>query len=549
VYDDGVANIGEIEKAELNIVTEFDYSLSFSGQTQPAMFSADQPFVRFEGNLDAERAPVSVTWRNVVNGDFYDAGVFRRGPGALDVFAEIPLKKGTNVVTAYVRPSGFSSLFYTRTVMVDEFTYSLAEGATGSFFNLDVTLANPTTAAAPVNVEFLPENGPVVQLADAVEARSPLPIHVNSHVPGAATSTIVHSTSAVPLAVERTMSWDASGYGGHGGTSVAPATRWLFAEGSQGYFNTFVLLANANASPVDVTIDFLLEGGGVVTMPVTVPAKSRYTLFAGDVGGLVNRSFGITINATQPIIAERAMYLPGRHALEGGHESAGVNNPSTRWFLAEGATGSFFDCFVLLSNPNGSEAHVTLKYLRPEGSPIAQPIVMPPNSRSTINVETVAAQLANTAVSTTIVSDIPIVAERAMYWPDISQGWIEAHNSFGVTETGLRWGVADGRIGGPRAHQTYILLANPNPVPAEVEVTFLKPGGITIPRTYTLEPTSRVNIWANGDVPELGEGTFSADIRVVNFQPIAVEKALYWDAEGVTWAAGTNVTATRLPPP
>ncbi len=68
-------------------------------------------------------------------------------------------------------------------------------------------------------------------------------------------------------------------------------------------------------------------------------------------------------------------------------------------------------------------------------------------------------------------------------------------------------------------------------------------------RSYTLAPTSRVNIWANGDVPELGEGTFSADIRVVNYQPIAVEKALYWDAEGVTWAAGTNVTATRLPPP
>jgi len=173
---------------------------------------------------------------------------------------------------------------------------------------------------------------------------------------------------------------------------------------------------------------------------------------------------------------------------------------------------------------------------------------MPPNSRSTINVETVAAQLANTAVSTTVTSDLPIVAERAMYWPDISQGWIEAHNSFGVTETALRWGLADGRIGGPRAHQTYILLANPNPVPAEVEVTFLK-SGAPVSRSYTLAPTSRVNIWANGDVPELGEGTFSADIRVVNYQPIAVEKALYWDAEGITWAAGTNVTATRLPPP
>ena len=378
---------------------------------------------------------------------------------------------------------------------------------------------------------------------------TPKPVHADTYVPNAAASTIVHSTSAIPLAVERTMSWNASGYGGHGGTSVAPSTRWLFAEGSQGFFNTFVLLANDNLSAADVTVDFLLEGGGVVTLPVNVPAKTRHTLFAGDVPGIVNRSFGININSTKPIIAERAMYLPGPHLLEGGHESAGVDSASTKWFLAEGATGGFFDCFVLLSNPNGAAANVMLTYLLPTGATVQQPIVMPANSRTTINVETVDPQLANTAVSTTIVSDIAIVAERAMYWPDISQGWIEAHNSFGVTETGLRWGVADGRIGGARAHQTYILLANPNPVPAEVEVTFLKSGGATATRSYTLDPTSRLNIWANGDVPELGDGVFSADIRVLNFQPIAVEKALYWDAEGVTWAAGTNVTATRLPPP
>jgi hypothetical protein len=86
-------------------------------------------------------------------------------------------------------------------------------------------------------------------------------------------------------------------------------------------------------------------------------------------------------------------------------------------------------------------------------------------------------------------------------------------------------------------------------VPAEVEVTFLKSGAVAFARSYTVAPTSRMNIWANNDVPELGEGTFGADIRVVNFQPIAVEKALYWDSDGVTWAAGTNVTATRLPPP
>ena len=103
-------------------------------------------------------------------------------------------------------------------------------------------------------------------------------------------------------------------------------------------------------------------------------------------------------------------------------------------------------------------------------------------------------------------------------------------------------------IGGARAYQTYVLLANPNTTPAEVQVRFLKNGNATV-RTYTLNPTSRLNIWVNNDVPELGEGSFSADIQVLNYQPIAVEKALYWDAAGIVWAGGTNVTATRLPPP
>ena len=35
-----------------------------------------------------------------------------------------------------------------------------------------------------------------------------------------------------------------------------------------------------------------------------------------------------------------------------GHASAGVTAAATSWFLAEGATGAFFDMFVLLANPN-----------------------------------------------------------------------------------------------------------------------------------------------------------------------------------------------------
>jgi hypothetical protein len=388
--------------------------------------------------------------------------------------------------------------------------------------------------------------GAPFSITRAVSALEPLTLSLDPLVPNAAVSTVVHSTNGVPLAAERTMIWDSTGYGGHGGSAAAPSTGWLFAEGSQGYFSTFILLANDNTTDATVTLNFLLEGGGVVTEMRTVPAKHRLTVYAGDIPALVNQSFGLEVQSTQPIIAERAMYLPGPRLFEGGHESAGVNSANTNWFLAEGATGSFFDCFVLLSNPNATPAHVTLTYLLPSGETVPQTIVMPAQSRQTINIATVDARLASADVSTTIVSDIGIVAERAMYWPNRGGGWHEGHNSFGITETGLRWGLADGRLGGPRGHQTFILLANPNPYPAEVRVRFLKPGLIST-RTYTLNPHSRQNILAN-EIPELGEGTFGADVEVLNYQPIAVEKALYWNSGAEVFAGGTNVTATRLPP-
>ena len=228
---------------------------------------------------------------------------------------------------------------------------------------------------------------------------------------------------------------------------------------------------------------------------------------------------------------------------------------ASAWFLAEGATGPFFECFVLLSNPNSSTAHASITYLLPDGTTVPQTVDIPADGRVTVDVETVAPALANTPVSTIINSDLGIIVERSMYWPDLSLGWSEAHNSVGVIDAGLRWAVADGRIGGSRDHQTYILLANPNPVPAEVSVRFLSNGIAPVTRTYTLPPTSRTNIAAATDIPELAPSdselhrTFSADIQVLNYQPIVVEKALYWNSGGQVWAAGTGTVGTPIPPP
>jgi hypothetical protein len=67
-------------------------------------------------------------------------------------------------------------------------------------------------------------------------------------------------------------------------------------------------------------------------------------------------------------------------------------------------------------------------------------------------------------------------------------------------------------------------------------------------KTFNVGATSRFNIAVTGPgshVPELADESFAAVIE--STQPVIVERLLYADAGGVTWAAGTVATATRLP--
>ncbi len=431
-------------------------------------------------------------------------------------------------------------------------TYYLSEGATGPFFDEDLLISNPNDAVAPVTLTFSKENGEQVVATRSVPARGHLTVHV-WQIPGleaTSASAQIRSDAGLPLVVERTMFWDKSYYAGSTGSSVdKPSKDWLFAEGSQGFFQTFVLVINPNATATDVTFTFLLEGAAPVVKTMTVGPSTRLTLDAGSVPELVNKSFGIAVHAAQPIMAERSMYFgtTPRRLWSGGTESAGVTAASTKWFLAEGATGGFFDTFILLSNPQSSDAHVTLQYLLDNGQTISVPKVVPANARLTINIESEDdTRLHNAAVSTVVISDVPIIAERSMYWPGYAYPWGEGHNSFGVVDAGTTWGLAEGRTGGPYNFHTYILLANPQTTTANVTVNFLRENGAPVAKTYTVAPTSRYNIDV-GSVTELQNESFGAVIQVSNNVPIIVERSMYWDSNGFTFSGGTNATGIALP--
>ncbi len=448
------------------------------------------------------------------------------------------------------------------------YTRYLAEGATSAFFDTRLALLNPGETATTATMTFLRGAGAPVVHAVPVPARTRVTVDPKT-LPGldvAEFSIVVES--GAPLVVDRTMSWERPGYGSHAETSVgAPATTWYLAEGAtHSGFELFYLLQNPSTAPTTVRVRYLLASGAPLAKDYVLPPTSRTNIwvnledFPGRGRALASAEFSAVIESLDdtPIIVERAMYLSNQGRLfNAGHESMGVTTPATQWFLAEGATGPFFDLFILIANPKDTDAEVTVTYLLGDGTTYTRPLTARANSRSNIWVDqeeipgVPGHPLADVAVSTTVASTngVPIIVERAMWWPGGPGPWHEAHNSAGATETGTRWALAEGEVGGAGATETYILIANTSAFAGNATVTLLFEDGTSASRVYPLLPNSRTNVPVASDFPSAANRRFGAIVASTGATPaqIVVERAMYSNAGGVQWAAGTNGLATRLP--
>jgi hypothetical protein len=432
----------------------------------------------------------------------------------------------------------------------------LAEGATGTFFRTKIGLANPDpTQDATAVVTF--------QRGDGVRVRRPVTLPAGRSMAIAAgalvglesadVSTTVESNHFV--GVERTMTWGTTTgaiFGSHAETATAaPSPTWFLAEGSTVLeFNLFYLLQNPQATTTSATVRFLLPSGTTITRTYSLGPASRTTIYVNEIEGLGETDVSGEVTASAPIVVERAMYrnLPGQ-PFGLGHDSMGVTSPSPSWFLAEGATGTFFDLYVLIANPGSTAATVRADFARPDGSVVTQTYTVRANSRFSVYVDSIPG-LENTAVATTLTSTngVPVVAERAMYWPGGFFDYYEGHSSAGSTTAGLEWVVSGAEHGGAEEAQTFVLIANTANSAGEATITVLPDRGFTgtvpAPVTVALPASSRTTV----PVTSL-TGTFGIRIESTGGAPVplVVESAVYRTTAGVIWSAGSNALATPVP--
>ena len=140
------------------------------------------------------------------------------------------------------------------------------------------------------------------------------------------------------------------------------------------------------------------------------------------------------------IITERAMYWDaGGVTWAGGHCSTGVTNSPVTWYLAEGST-SGFDTWILVQNPNDTDASIKLTYMDNDGNTEEEETTVAAHSRFTRRINDISAMNNKGGVSTKVEStnSVGIIAERAMYWDAGGVAWAGGHCSTGTKRKAVK---------------------------------------------------------------------------------------------------------------
>ena len=316
-------------------------------------------------------------------------------------------------------------------------TWYFGEGATHGRFDLFYLLENPDPVnAADVTITYLlPAPQAPVTRTYRVAPLTRRTIWVDAEGPPLdATDVSARIDSTRPIVAERSLYYSRPGLpfaAGHNGAGVtAPATAWVFAEGSTGFFDTYVLVANPDAAPATVEVSYFVEGQAApIVKTHTVAPSSRLTINVNVEGGpLAASSMAMSLTSSVPVVAERSMWWPSGNWDE-AHLVAGATASAPRWGFAEGCASRMpFDpseacaTYVLIANPSNTDTTATIRVVGVFSAAPAATIALPAHSRRSVSIaDVVAAATGLTSfesrqLSIVVESAGPgIVVERSLY--------------------------------------------------------------------------------------------------------------------------------------
>jgi beta-lactamase class A len=396
-----------------------------------------------------------------------------------------------------------------------------AEGTTRRGFETYLCLANPGEEEARAVVTAMDQYGQARDFALTISPVSRVSLNMNS-LAGPELDIALRVTSTQPILAERPVYFRYQGKwsGGHCTAGVAaPGTAWYFAEGTtRPGFDTYLCLANPGEEEARAVVTAMDQYGQARDFALTISPVSRVSLL---MNGLVGPDLDIAlhISSDQPILAERPVYFDYRGQWPGGHCTVGVAAPGTAWYFAEGTTRPGFDTYLCLANPGEEEARADVEYLFGAEPAVKRTYTVPAGSRFSLSLNQEVGE--GRDVSVAISSDVPILAERPMYFRYAARA-SGGHCVNGVAAASPMWYFAEGcsRDG----FDMFLCIGNPNPLAAAVSIAFLDEAGRQSGVELTMAPASRTTLRVN----DLVGGEHDISAVVSSDSDIVVERPMYF---------------------
>lgn len=382
----------------------------------------------------------------------------------------------------------------------------LARGLASTATDEWILLTNPDGTRVSVTAELYRGSGRIARRTLRVAGLSRASLLADSVVSAGALWTRISADGSI--LVERAIYF---GHDGDDSTGLDVLSRqWYVPAGNQEEgFTTTLTLLNPGSARLTATVTVYASSGPVSEAAVALAPRTRLDLPVCDLY-TGTTPVGVRVTATGLLAVEQEVRFGGGEA---GYALAGTPVLSRHWTFAGVETAGSALTVLALLNPYTAPVTLTLTLMSEDGTMLRrQHTVQPGAQRLNLN-----ALLPELALAAEVETSLPIAAARVTYFDDRQS----AQSSLGAVRPARRWYLPEGSTGEP--FEAWLLVANPNDVPATVVVTFLGGAGILGEARYTMPAHARLTVPLNEVLPDVGG--FST--VVVSDWPVVVERSMW----------------------
>jgi hypothetical protein len=236
---------------------------------------------------------------------------------------------------------------------------------------------------------------------------------------------------------------------------------------------------------------------------------------------------------------------PASGTVFAGTEWRGVWYTSeTRFFFAEGYTGSGFQEYLCIANPNQETVELAVDYLFSDGTSLARSYTIDAGRRFTVDVNSeVGPDREVSVVARSLARGL--VVERPLYF-NYGDGWTGGSDVVGAGSASPTWYFAEGYTG--PGFDEWVCVLNPGNRDASLNFRFqTQEEGEKVVGGQSVAAHSRATFKVN----DLLGANYQCSLKLESDQPVVAERPMYFDYLGTTgdlhWNGGHCVMGAGQP--